>query len=124
MIDLKSKKALILESDAWFREFLSEVCMQQGMVVRAISNAYEVFDLLDDFQPDVLIMDIILPDSTGFTVLNEKISHEDLAKISTIVVSGLKIAGEQLAVYGVSGFLDKNTMTPERLVAEIRKNIQ
>lgn len=124
MIDLKSKKALILESDAWFREFLSEVCMQQGMVVRAISNAYEVFDLLDDFQPDVLIMDIILPDSTGFTVLNEKISHEDLAKIPTIVVSGLKIAGEQLAVYGVSGFLDKNTMTPERLVAEIRKNIQ
>lgn len=124
MIDLKSKKALILESDAWFREFLSEVCMQQGMVVRAISNAYEVFDLLDDFQPDVLIMDIILPDSTGFTVLNEKISHEDLAKIPTIVVSGLKIAGEQLAVYGVSGFLDKNTMTPERLAAEIRKNIQ
>lgn len=124
MIDLKTKKALVLEPDTWFREFLSEVCVQQGMVVQAISDAYEVFDALDNFQPDILIMDIILPDSTGFTILNEKISHEDLAKIPTIVVSGLKIASEQLGVYGVGGFLDKNTMTPESLVAEIRKNIR
>ena len=74
----KLPKLLIIDDDAHLRESLAEVleldgfeCHQAGDAKHGISSAHQI-------DPDAVIMDIQLPDSSGFQICQE------LRKRSTI----------------------------------------
>lgn len=82
---------------------------------RIFSNAIEAMDALNDELPDLIYLDILLTGPDGFTFLNELISYSDTAKIPIVIVSSLDFSGKDLSNYGVVGFLNKDTMTPDEI---------
>jgi CheY-like chemotaxis protein len=80
-------------------------------------------DALDMHVPDAIILDVLLTGPNAFTLLHELRSHADLAAIPIILCtnSAADINGENLAVYGVFGVLDKTTMHPDDVVVAVRK---
>lgn len=74
---------------------------------------------LDQFPPDVILLDILLTGPNGFTFLNELISYRDTARIPVILISSLDLGDRDLSHYGVVQILDKSTMTPETIQAAI-----
>lgn len=115
-------KILIIEDDAWFGALLSqtlEVATHETMVV---PHAPAAIVAIDDFSPDVIILDLLLTGSTGFALLHELQSYVDTSVLPIIVCSSLvsDIDQNDLKAYGVRRVLNKADMHPDDVVAAVR----
>ena len=88
-----SSKVLIVDDDANLRESLSESLELEGFVCFQAKNSKEGFEIVKKHLPDVVIMDIQLPDSIGFQLCQEirKISKD----IVIIMMSGRFLSAEE-----------------------------
>ncbi len=80
------QKIIIIEDDYAIRESLSEILSMKGYEVLAAESGLDLQNRLQDFKPDLLITDIIMPDKDGIEVIIEmKKTHND---IRLIAISG------------------------------------
>ena len=80
------KKIVIIEDDIAIRESLSEILQLNNYEVLAIDNALEIANIIDDFRPDILITDIIMPDKDGIEIIIE--IRKKYPDIILIAISG------------------------------------
>lgn len=115
------KKVLIIEDDVWLSEQYSRV-LSGEFAVMCVSNALSAVDCIDEFQPDVLLADILLPGSSIFTLLHELQSYIDTRKIPVVLCSNVvdSITLNDVRTYGVVRLLDKAVVQPEDIQAAIR----
>lgn len=64
-------RVLIIEDDARIRESLALALQDEGYAVVAAGTATEALDGLADASPDVILLDVMLPDLDGFTCCRE-----------------------------------------------------
>ncbi len=67
----KLPKLLIIDDDAHLRESLAEVLELDGFECHQAGAAKEGISAAQKIEPDVVIMDIQLPDSSGFQICQE-----------------------------------------------------
>lgn len=67
----KLPKLLIIDDDAHLRESLAEVLELDGFECHQAGAAQAGIDMAKKIDPDVVIMDIQLPDSSGFQICQE-----------------------------------------------------
>lgn len=119
-----STRVLIIEDDNWLREHAADVLRKNDFTVAESAHALEAIDQIDTFQPDAIILDMMLPGSNGMALLHELQSHSDLASIPIVVMSTLTDFDiEQLRPYGVKAVLDKSTMQLEDILAAVKKAV-
>ena len=83
---------------------------------RIFSNGIEAMAAISEGElPEMIFLDILLDGPDGFTFLNELVSYSDTRKIPIVIVSSFDFSGRDLSSYGVIGFLNKDTMTPEEI---------
>jgi DNA-binding response OmpR family regulator len=82
---MAAKKILIVEDEADFRELLSHVLTQKGYEAAAAANGEEGLDLYQKFAPDLVLLDVHLPDMTGFEICR-KIRAEGPRKETPILI--------------------------------------
>ena len=113
---------LVVEDDPWLAEHMTTTL--EGAEFRAVScaQAIEAIDLVDELQPAAIILDIMLPGVTGFSLLHELQSYADTASLPVVLCTSLAddLQLRELSSYGVRRLLDKLTMTPEDIVAAAR----
>ena len=68
---MAAQKVLIIDDDAHLRESLAEVLDMEGFTCFEAGNAKNGIDLAKKHKPEVVIMDIQLPDSSGFQICQE-----------------------------------------------------
>ena len=91
-----------------------------GGDVKIFTNAIEAMNAIaDGILPEMIFLDVMLSGPDGFTLLNEMISYDDTSKIPVVIMNSLGVLKDDLAVYGVVGVLNKDTMEP----AEIRRYV-
>ncbi len=86
-------------------------------VIGEAANDTELFELLCESKPDILLMDIALPDMSGIAI-TEKISH-DYPDIKVIMLTA-NISNEtvfEAMKAGALGYLPKNIMQEELVLA-------
>ena len=90
---MPAKKILVIDDDAHMRESLAEVLDLEGFTCFEARNAKTGIDSAKKNNPDVVIMDIQLPDSSGFQICQElrKISRE----IILIMMTGRFLSAEE-----------------------------
>jgi DNA-binding response OmpR family regulator len=66
-----STAALVIEHDAYARLRLAEVLEQDGFVVAAASNGFSGVRLAAERQPQVVLLNLALPDLSGTEVAHE-----------------------------------------------------
>jgi len=66
-----SKKILIVDDDSDTKEILSLVLVEGGYEVRMLSCGDTVFDDIKDFQPDLILMDVMLAGMDGRAICKE-----------------------------------------------------
>lgn len=117
-----SQKVLIIEDDTWLADDLCQLLVAEGYTVEVSPHALSAIDTIDSFHPDCLVLDVLLPGTTGFTLLHELQSYDDTGKLPVIICSSIAgdLKKEELAPYGVHRLLDKTTMTPADIVAAVR----
>lgn len=115
-------KVLLVEDDPWLAELEAEVLTQAGYVVVHAPHAPSAIAKVDETQPDIIILDVLLTGSTAFALLHELQSYGDTKTVPVILCTNmaeaLKI--DDLKAYGVQRIIDKTTMHPDDLPAAIK----
>jgi len=88
-------------------------------VVAEASDGNEALQLLEELQPDVLVLDLTMPGLHGLEVLHKIHARRGNSKVLVFTMHENPAFVEQALQSGASGYLSKNS-APETLVAAIR----
>ena len=83
------KNILIVEDDQFFRDLLKKKLSSLGFNILEASNGEEGIDITKQKKPDLIILDLLLPNIDGFEVLSKAKANPDTSKIPVIIVSNL-----------------------------------
>ena len=83
------KKILIIDDEADTRTFLELLLTDNGYLATAVSSAEEGLIKAREFQPDLITLDIIMPDQTGVNAYRQLRKDAELAVIPVIILSGV-----------------------------------
>ena len=94
-IDTGKKKVLIVDDDEEIVELMVDVLVRDGRFdVRTASSGYEAGIITQQFNPDTIILDYMLPDVNGNVVCQTIKSDPAFANTMIIIVSGVVNEGE------------------------------
>lgn len=77
---------LAIEDDAAIADVIVEVAVQMDMKARSIINTERVEKICESVQPDIVVLDILMPGRDGFEVLGYLAEHHP--NVHIIVLSG------------------------------------
>ena len=123
MTEQKSNYILVVEDDYFLRNLLLHKIEQEKLPFDTAVNGSEALEKIKAKIPAVIILDLVLPDTDGFEVL-EKIKKQPYTKdIPVIVVSNLgqKDEIERCLKLGANDYLIKANFTPKEIVEKIRE---
>ncbi len=81
-------QVLLVEDDDSAREMLATALRLRGYHVRTAADGLAALRLLDDFDPDAVVMDLLLPIASGFEVLHELRAGSATRTLPVIAISG------------------------------------
>ena len=96
---------LIVEDDPTLRRVIRLNLAGRGHDVREAATAGEAVAAVRARRPDLMLLDINLPDRTGWDVLREL--RRDAAEVPTIVVSAVRIGRSRLEEFRPLAYLPK-----------------
>ena len=104
------RKVLIVDDDVELVELMVDVFERDGRFdVRSANNGFDAGMLVKEFRPDLVVLDVMLPDINGKEVCQRVRSDSNLEAVKIICISGLveqdKIA--ELRVAGADDSLNK-----------------
>jgi len=117
-----NERVVVVEDDVWLAEHYMRVLRREGYEVYYAPHALGAITVIDQAQPHVLLLDVLLTGTTALALLHELQSHPDLAAIPVVLATNLadQIDIEDVKSYGVKRILDKATMHPEDIAAAVR----
>ncbi len=91
----QNRRILLIEDNDVNRMLLSDYLSYCGFNVQSLSVGSALFSTVEKFQPELILLDLKLPDIDGYSLL-EKIQHNQiLSKIPIIVVSAFAFRDDQ-----------------------------
>lgn len=114
------KTVLLVEDDDSVRQLVRVTLELHGFEVVEARGGGEGITLLDRHRPDAVILDLMMPDVGGETVLTELRAAPATERIPVVVVSGKPEVGpEVIALVGKENFVVK-PFDPETLVDRVK----
>jgi len=117
------KKILLVEDDPLITEIYTTKLEECDFDVSAVADGESAFNILKKQKFDLVVLDIVLPELTGFEVLQRIRNHAFTKDLKVLVLSNLgqKSDIDRAKQLGVSSYLIKANFTPNEVVIEIRK---
>lgn len=118
-------KILVAEDDKFLSKAYKLKLTKKGYDVRLASNGQEVFDILSEFTPDLIILDIMMPVMDGFAVLEKIGKDEKYVKIPIIMATNLAQSDDVVKAMklGAVDYIVKTEFSTNDLIAKIEENI-
>ncbi|MEH1865224.1 MAG: response regulator [Nostoc sp.] len=91
----KVRRILLVEDHYLNRLLLSDYLSYSGYDVQSLSEGSTFFSTIDKFKPDLMLLDLKLPDIDGYSLLKQVQQKPDLSKIPIIVVSAFAFKADQ-----------------------------
>lgn len=113
---------LVVEDDAGTSAVIEAVLNKHGFATRAAANLQGILRGINAKpRPDMILLDILLPDANGFAVLERVRRHPDLRHIPVVMLSSLSEPADVAKglALGATGYLSKPAR-PQALVGAIR----
>ncbi|HPS54757.1 MAG TPA: response regulator [Sedimentisphaerales bacterium] len=109
-LDSGKKKILIVDDDAEIVELMADVLLRDGRFdLKTASSGYEAGMVTQQFHPDLILLDYMLPDINGNVVCQTIRQNPEFENIKIIIVSGVIKTDEidGLLKAGAEGFIQK-----------------
>ena len=122
----RATRVLMVEDDASQRERMLGWLERPQWIVREAANGREALDLLREEKPDVILLDLMMPEMDGFEVVAALQGDKDWRDIPVIVITSLDLDAKdrERLNSGVQSVLVKEKFRPEDLVEHIRRLVQ
>ena len=103
------KQVLLIEDEPNIVEAVSFLLLRDGWQVVAHSDGANAFDKAANMMPDVIVLDVMLPNKSGFDVLSELRSNAATAHIPVLMLTarGQTKDRDMAMARGASTFMTK-----------------
>jgi len=119
---LASKKIMWVEDDQFLSDLIARKLTQQKCKLLFSRTGEEALVVLKNDQPDLILLDLLLPGISGFEVLETIKKDPNLKNIPVIILSNFTQNNEmeKSKVLGADRFLTKATVVLDDIVREIQ----
>ncbi len=114
------KKVLIIDDDPHIQKYLESIFKDNGYVAVVASTGDEGYELLIKEKPDLITLDLDMPEGAGPSVYMRMRKEPELEKIPVVVISGLE--GAHRAVKKAVATIGK-PFDPESLIKLVKNTI-
>lgn len=117
------KKILIVEDDVFLGDILNQKIQRENFNVCLVKDGKEGYEQMTKFEPDLILLDILLPGMNGYEFLEKKQKDENFKDIPVIVISnsGQPVEVDRTTALGVKDYLIKALFNPAELMLKVRK---
>ncbi|HEX4049266.1 MAG TPA: response regulator [Steroidobacteraceae bacterium] len=115
------RRVLVVEDDERQRESIRQLLVNPAVEIVAVKSGSEALEQLRSTTFDCMVMDLNLPDLSGFELLENMAAQDDVSFPPVIVYTGRSLdrdAEEQLRRFSRS-IIIKDARSPERLLDEV-----
>lgn len=119
-------KILVIEDDKFLRELITQKLSREGYdVIGAVDGEEGVVKAKKD-QPDLVLLDLILPGIDGFEVLSQIKKDTETSEIPVVILSNLgqKEDVDRGKSLGAVDFLIKAHFTPSEIIEKIEEILE
>lgn len=119
----KVMKILLIEDDKFFQKFYSTKLQENKVEVEVAGDGEEGLVKMRSVNPDLVLLDLIMPKLDGFGVLTARSQDENLKKIPVIVFStlGQEKDIETAQGLGANGYINKGVFDYNNMIATINQ---
>ena len=116
-------KIVLVEDEQWYAEQQMRILQQAGYQVFWAQDSERAMQLIDEHQPEGVILDVLLTYNTALALLHELRSYDDLREVKIVIYSTRAdiFTPEICTSYGIDAVLDKATMNPGDTVKALRR---
>ena len=116
-------KILLVEDDPFLVTLLKAKFAREGFEILLAKDGQEAINTLRQTKPDLILLDIILPQKSGFEVLEEIRSDPQLRNIPVIIISNLGQSGdiEKGKALGVVEYFVKAKISVDELSNKVKE---
>jgi Response regulator containing CheY-like receiver, AAA-type ATPase, and DNA-binding domains len=107
---MEKRKILFIDDDVDFTGLLKDHLEYKGNYeVKVLSDSKKVLETLHSFQPDVILLDLLMPGTGGLEICEMLDKDPQGLRIPVIIVSGLSKDVDKIKAYklGITDFLVK-----------------
>jgi DNA-binding response OmpR family regulator len=123
---MSSKKILIIEDDQLVANIYRNKFTVEHYQVEIALDGNTGLELIKSFQPDVVILDLMLPKLTGIELLKRIRAQAELQQLPVIVFSNTYLSNmvQEAWKAGATKCLSKSNCTPKQVIEVVRSLLQ
>lgn len=116
---------LIVDDNVTNLKLVRVLLETEGYTIRTASHAIEALRVLLDFRPQLILMDIQLPDIDGLTLTRQLKADPKTADITVVALTAYAMKGdeEKALASGCSGYITKPVDT-RQLVRQVEQYLE
>ncbi len=113
---------LLVDDDAENREMIRRILQKEGWIVTEAENGRIGLERIAENQPELILLDLMMPEMDGFAFVNELQQHESWRSIPVVVLTAKDITPEDRQCLNgyVENILQKGAYTCDELLAQVR----
>jgi DNA-binding response OmpR family regulator len=117
-----AKRVLIVDDEANIVASLEFLMRQKGYDVRVAGNGVEALATFADFNPDLMLLDVMMPQMSGYDVCQKVRAGPDGQRVKIVMVSakGREVEVSKGLAVGADAYVTKPFSTRD-LVAQIQE---
>jgi diguanylate cyclase (GGDEF)-like protein len=113
----RKPRVLVVDDDEKLSAFVATILGGEDIVVETLSAPIRIMEVLQQFQPDVVILDVMMPGLSGYDVCRMIRHHDQFRSLPVIFLTSKSTAEGRAAAFQAGGndFLSKPVLAPELL---------
>ena len=116
-------KILIIDDDIDALRILQKILTKENHEVEILSQWHDTFSLVKTFQPQVILLDILLSGIDGRHISKQLKSNDQTRNIPVILITANPDIAKNIGTSGADDFLEK-PFTKDELISKIEKLVQ
>ena len=118
-------RVLIVEDDRSEALFASSILRKAGMKTHMVLRPLQIMDALEEFEPDLILMDLYMPDCDGIELTSIIREHPSFISTPIVFLSGEQDTDKQFDAINAGGddFLSK-PIRPRHLISAVTNRVK
>lgn len=123
---MMSKSIILIEDDPFIADIYLTKLREAGFEVEVVAGKGTFFQKLEEKKPDLILLDIVLPEINGWEILRKIKQNPELKDIKVVILSNLeqKAEIEKGLRLGAEKYLIKAHYTPSEVIEEVKKILE
>jgi len=128
IVPSETKKVVLIEDNPMDARLISRILeMSRPLEIKKVHAGQDAIKVINEEEPDLIVLDLLIPDKDGFEILAELKQDEKLDAIPVVVITSkdLSEAEKQLLIFNdIASMWQKGKFDRQKLIAHIEAQLK